>query len=392
MDSKKGGTAMQKDMHYDGVYALARAAGFTPDAALVVATSSQYVDDALDDEPFDLNSRLHKGSILPAMTSHKPMDYRNAIESDQWRVWLPFHFLPGGELNPAGPHKNQHEERLTCRKNSERPTKANDAKTPANRIIHFAAKHVNKRWGLHLAGIVTHVYADTFAHYGFIGRSTPRNCVKNSTLKFLVEKPKIKTYVKRKKELFLARNMGRIAETIPVGHGAVATFPDRPYLRWKVTFEDGRKMPMHSTQWRDNRQDFLEASEYLFVFFQRLLRTCPKYACPGRTWPSIKQKVTEIIAFEGTKEERVKKWGAEAKAGNLFETQAGDIENGAIVSYIVDDKQKSGGWKPGEIAKLVASGNDPRDINGVLFFHAARLLRRFIHEEVLGGLGLIAQI
>ena len=40
---------MQKDMHFYGVYAMARAAGIKPDSAYTIAYASQFVDDALED-------------------------------------------------------------------------------------------------------------------------------------------------------------------------------------------------------------------------------------------------------------------------------------------------------------------------------------------------------
>ncbi len=39
---------MQIDMHYYGVYAIARLAGLRPKAAGTIATASQYVDDAVE--------------------------------------------------------------------------------------------------------------------------------------------------------------------------------------------------------------------------------------------------------------------------------------------------------------------------------------------------------
>lgn len=41
---------MQKDFHYDIVYALAREAGYKDDEAYIIAHSSQYVDDNTDRE------------------------------------------------------------------------------------------------------------------------------------------------------------------------------------------------------------------------------------------------------------------------------------------------------------------------------------------------------
>jgi len=41
---------MQQDMHFYGIYALARAAGIKPDSAYSIAYASQFVDDALEGE------------------------------------------------------------------------------------------------------------------------------------------------------------------------------------------------------------------------------------------------------------------------------------------------------------------------------------------------------
>ena len=43
------GDTMQIDMHYYGTYALARAAGLQAEAAKVIATAAQYVDDNTSD-------------------------------------------------------------------------------------------------------------------------------------------------------------------------------------------------------------------------------------------------------------------------------------------------------------------------------------------------------
>ena len=77
---------MQEDMHFYGVYAFARAAGINPETARIIAYASQFVDDAINDEAVILSN---KQAILPTMTSHKPIDYKNTIPGDQWRVWVP---------------------------------------------------------------------------------------------------------------------------------------------------------------------------------------------------------------------------------------------------------------------------------------------------------------
>jgi len=53
---------MQIDMHYYGVYAIARLAGLRPEAARTIATASQYVDDAVeaDIQPHEKGNKLSR--------------------------------------------------------------------------------------------------------------------------------------------------------------------------------------------------------------------------------------------------------------------------------------------------------------------------------------------
>ena len=72
---------MQIDMHYYGVYALARIAGFKASAAKVVATASQYVDDAVTEE---IQSHEEGNKLFPIETAHRLIDVvENRDENDQ---------------------------------------------------------------------------------------------------------------------------------------------------------------------------------------------------------------------------------------------------------------------------------------------------------------------
>ena len=135
---------MQKDMHFYGIYALARAAGIKDETARTIAYASQFVDDSIDDDSVILSN---KKAILPTMTSHKPLDYKNAIPGDQWKVWVPFHFLPGNE-----PKTGDFVKRMVCRKNS----------TPAKKMIEDVLKAKNQKYWPHLIGIAAHVLTRQF--------------------------------------------------------------------------------------------------------------------------------------------------------------------------------------------------------------------------------------
>jgi len=116
---------LQLDMHFYGIYALARAAGVKPDSAHTIAYASQFVDDALEGE---VNVLDNQTAVYPIVTSHKPMDYKNTILRDQWKVWVPFHFLPGN-LKTEGSFYGK----MTCRKGTE--------SQPAQMILKHALAH-----------------------------------------------------------------------------------------------------------------------------------------------------------------------------------------------------------------------------------------------------------
>lgn len=65
---------------------MARAAGVQDKAARIIAYCSQYVDDATEDDEVEISRDF---AIVPTMTSHKPLDFQNAMPGDQWKVWVP---------------------------------------------------------------------------------------------------------------------------------------------------------------------------------------------------------------------------------------------------------------------------------------------------------------
>jgi len=149
---------MQKDMHYFGVFALARAAGMRPEAAEIVSTASEHVDDAIwDKEVFLEDGR----SILAELTAHKLLNFKNTDPEDQRKVWLPFHFLPGGQGHTT----------------PERPACRMDSPVVRKLVRQNMAVAADSPYGLHLLGITAHVYADTFAHQGFIGANHSYNAI-----------------------------------------------------------------------------------------------------------------------------------------------------------------------------------------------------------------------
>ena len=161
---------MQKDMHYYGTYAMARAAGLAPKVCRTIATAAEFVDDNGDKETIEFPDG---GRLDFVPTAHHAADIENIDRHDQRLVWVPFHFIPGNEGRSMS-------ERLLCRKDSE----------IAREMIDHNLSLADKPFGLHLAGITAHVYADTFSHYGFSGVSSRWNRIDTSSVEFFDVEPK----------------------------------------------------------------------------------------------------------------------------------------------------------------------------------------------------------
>lgn len=243
---------MQKDMHYHGTYAMALAAGIPAGDAAVIAYAAQFVDDATTDA-----DRTHEdgGYFRDINTAHHP--YKAAVSTfadnmrnqiDQRTIWVPFHFLPGG----AG---DTFHEKLLCLK---------DGPIAREMLENHLGAH-KKAFALELIGVAAHVYADTFSHYGFSGMTSPLNGIARESFQFVDEsRPDVKTYLMGKMEKFFASK----ANIPSLGHGSVATMPDRPFLRWRFTFEANRPGNGYVSV-RDNVETTMEAREKLHRFFLR---------------------------------------------------------------------------------------------------------------------------
>jgi hypothetical protein len=95
-------------------------------------------------------------------TAHHAFNIKNVDLEEQRKIWVPFHFLPGNE-------RESFTERLICRMNSKITTET----------VAFNLPLSNQPYALPLLGITAHVYAATFAHYGFSGISSRRNKIVN---------------------------------------------------------------------------------------------------------------------------------------------------------------------------------------------------------------------
>ncbi|OBQ55739.1 DUF6765 family protein [Halodesulfovibrio spirochaetisodalis] len=358
---------MQLDMHYYGTYAMARAAGLKPEVATTIATAAQFVDDNAADNDVDFKDG---GKFLTEATAHHLASTENFDNDDQRQVWVPFHFLPGGEGESYG-------EKLLCRKDS-----AN-----AQSVLSFALSLSDRNYAPELIGATAHIYADTFAHYDFSGVSSPWNYIDNSTLTILNENDfaeELKEYNKQKEKSFFENFTcllpdsltGGCAETLScgLGHGAACTHPDRPYLHWSFVREETGDTIEHN-----NIETFTEASEALHTFFTDFAKHRPDL-CENdpMEFSEIKAAVREVIMTPADKSGRISAWQQACKAGKI----TGHSET--IPEYSSD------GWNDERnMLNHTEFSPDAVQHSAYRFYQAAALLRTYILRDLLPSQGLI---
>ena len=321
---------MQIDMHYYCTYAMARAAGLSPNDSRIIAIAAQFVDDnaGKDTITFSDGARLDVDA-----TAHHVFDVANINPEDQRHVWVPFHFIPGNE-------GNEYTEKLICRKNS----------AVVRELVDHHIGLLEKDYYLPLLGITAHVFADTFSHYGFSGVSSRKNRIDIETLHIVNGdqfEEGLHHHIKKKEERFRQRygreggflpNIKRFWQSVKseaaetgsgaLGHGAALTYPDRPYMHWQFQYEDKAGVERGEIQDRNNPKTFLEGAEALHGMFGKVreLRDV-EGADHGRDWGQIADRVKETIDRPGRKEERVGYWQEAVMSGDLYERPGEPIPN-----------------------------------------------------------------
>lgn len=254
---------MQIDFHHAVTYVVARAAGFFHIPAQTIAYAAQAVDDAVSGSTivFD-NGAMFKRHA----SAHKMLDYRNLRELGNHLVWLPFHFLPGnGGLTDRRDPGGSFIEKLVCRPDS----------LVARDMVAACIVDQDRPYALHRLGVSMHVYADTWAHQGFAGVNHDVNRAHDLSDDEHEEhgvKERLKDFFG---DIFEKAASGLVGDAFPLGHGAVLSFPDRPYLQWR--YKDYKGRPVE----RDNTATFMEAAQRMCEGMQRYRAKDPQADVPG---------------------------------------------------------------------------------------------------------------
>lgn len=347
---------MQLDMHYYGTYALARAAGIKPDFAKAIATASQYVDDS-----DRIVCELADGGFIDNYpTAHHPSELLpNTRPEDQRHVWVPFHFLPGNEGETMA-------ERLICAKDS----------AIARELVEHHLSAADAEHGYMLLGITAHVYADTFSHYGFSGVASVLNQVDADSITPQIRRQDILEYTLGKARAFWEKRAADVADLLRLGHAGVATFPDRPYLHWSFSYQDGRESGE-----RKNAETFMEACEKLYAMFGKFATTSGERfskANDAGDFQNIRPTLTDIISVEGKMEDRIGAWQWAAKKGSLYPNPSGDLIPDYDPSSFENDASRLPGMNRSDVKKTLV----------YQFMKAAAVHRDYVLNELLPKHGL----
>jgi len=363
---------MQSDMHYYGTYAMARAAGIKQEACRVIATAAQFVDDHANKEEITFSDGAR---IDTEATAHHAEDLHNLMLADQRLIWVPFHFLPGGE-------GNSYFERMVCQKDS----------PIARQMVERNLSLHGKPYALALLGITAHVYADTFSHHGFSGFSSKLNKVEQESFRFSEDlSEEMHSYITHKAERFFRPKLswkerlsrwasqiaGHVADDLSgLGHGGVATYPDRPYLKWSFTYDDGRAVT------RDNPADFLDGARALHGMFGRFAASSPEHAdeAAAKSFGDIEEDVRTVIGVQADKQGRTDAWRQLAASGRLFGSGAEQIP-----PY---DQNEWHSQRRGLSAMSSSSGAIAMPIYH--FYQAAAVHRSYVLRDLLPAHGLVA--
>lgn len=351
---------MQLDMHYYGTLAMAAAAGIPGKDAETIAYAAQFTDDSTG---CDSSEHEDHGLLYGISTAHHPiqsfMDRVGAKikegTEEQRKIWVPFHFLPGGRGKTLS-------EKLLCVK---------DSGIAREMLENNLEASLKKPYGLELMGVTAHVYMDTFSHYGFSGIASSFNRVKIETVSFTKE-PATADYVKEKFKSFMERHVvaaGAQAAVKFLGHAGVATYPDRPYLRYRFDFD--RPRPDNgATSVRDNGGTFLEGCKCLHEFFSKFARSKYAEAVGFRNFEGIEEGVRKVIAREADMEGRIKAW-----------------RESGLINGLADYNPET--WEREKIMfpKYAASENGI-DTNAYRFHQAATFHRYYVLKDLLPAHGI----
>lgn len=349
--------SVQIDFHFYAIYALARAGGFMPDDAFTIGYASQHTDDAKYKRALEFKNG---GRFQQVLTAHRFFELEALGKETCYRVWIPFHFLPGN----LGV---EFYERMVTRAGS----------TVAQRLIDDLLSSNSKPYLLHRLGIFLHCYADTWSHQNFLG-------LQRGDLNDVIElEIRNLPYASFKQQLQKLQE-GFFEYLAPkLGHAQAGTIPDEPYREWKYDNYLGKRFSI------SNVERSLEAAENCYQVMLKFLGQFPGFSQnKPMPWDKISGKTRRLFETDANLEDRVKAWKDAISAGDFVLKAEGRDANldyddrkwfrEAVKVHEPQEGDPEFKWKPG------FESSDWK------YFQDAGTLHRFIVlHEVLPEYGMI---
>ena len=223
------------------------------------------------------------------LTAHRFFDLESLDKKTCYRIWIPFHFLPGN----LGV---EFYERMVTRPGS----------TIAQRLIDDLLSSNSRPYLLHRLGIFLHCYADTWSHQNFLGLTREDlNDVKKLVVKDL-QKASFKSFLKKLKEDILEYAAPKL------GHAQAGTVPDEPYREWKYENYLGKKFDI------SNVERSQEAAQNCYQAMLKFLGQFPGLSQnKPMPWHEITGKIRKLFETGGELKDRVRSWKDAISAGEF---------------------------------------------------------------------------
>jgi len=210
-------------MHFYAVYYLCVKAGFDSEEAERIATSSQYVDDALESEQMGLTDGHSKYGFDPVCTQHMSLRSLGEVVSD--KVYFPFHFMPAADLR----HPNKKTITIPFDKNQ------------AVRRVLDRALHSKNTYRI---GIALHAMADSYSHENFSGEWSTINAIGRVRCIFrrrIMPKSPVVSFIWILSQSIKTKTRMVLCPFLPeIGHLKAYDIPDYPFAIWKYRDENGK--------------------------------------------------------------------------------------------------------------------------------------------------------
>lgn len=273
---------MQLDMHYYSVFYLSLAAGFEPEDAYIIAYSSQYVDDARENQPIQLTDENREVKTLdPICTQHMSLQAFSETISD--KVYFPFHFIPIGKGDSP-------DERVITRPFEE------------NQLHLETFMKARSTHDLYRLGIGLHALADSYSHQYFSGEWSTVNEVRR--MRCVLRRRVMPSNVIQSLFIVIWEYLKRFGQWVlsccapEIGHIKAYKVPDYPHAVWR--FKDYNNHPIK----RSNPDSFNRCG---MVMYKHLKRACRRGVSPLNEM-EVKKVIQKAVYTTGSMKNRVEYW------------------------------------------------------------------------------------